>query len=84
MFRLSHVITLMTNAVLVGGLIVVFLSLGWVGWVPITLAVVVGFALSWPVARIVARRIKRADPSWNAEQDQPTPEARAARAAAKR
>lgn len=71
MFRLRHVILLMTNAVLVGGLLVVVLSLGWVGFLPVFGAIVLGFALSWPAAALVARRIKREDPAWNAGADRP-------------
>jgi hypothetical protein len=70
-FRLSHAIALMTNAVLVGGLLVLVLSLGWYGWVPIVGAVALGFLLSWPVAWAVARQIKHDDPAWNEARDQP-------------
>jgi hypothetical protein len=68
-FRLSLVIALMTNAVLVGALLILVLSLGWYGW--IVGAVVAGFLLSWPVAWLVARQIKENDPAWNEERDRP-------------
>ena len=34
MFRLRYVVVLMTNAVIVGTLIILVLSLGWFGYVP--------------------------------------------------
>ena len=71
MFRLRYVIVLMTNAVLVGGLLILVLSLGWVGWVPVFGAVVLGFILSWPAAAFVSRWIKEEDPAWNADADRP-------------
>ncbi|WP_162683376.1 hypothetical protein [Rhodobacteraceae bacterium DSL-40] len=79
MFRLRHVIVIMTNAVLVGGLLILVLSLGFVGWAPIVGAVVIGFLLSWPAARFVSRWIKEEDPAWNAEKDRPVAAERAAR-----
>ena len=42
MFRLRHVVAMMTNAVLVGSLIILVLSLGWVGWVPVFGAIALG------------------------------------------
>ena len=71
MFRLRHVIALMTNAVLVGSLLILVISLGWVGWVPVFGAIVLGFLLSWPAAILVARWIKTDDPAWNEEHDRP-------------
>jgi hypothetical protein len=65
MDRLSIVLTLMTGAVLTGGLVVAAFSLGWYGWPPILGAAAIGFAASWPVALTISRRIKRADPSWD-------------------
>ncbi len=73
MFRLRYVIVLMTNAVLVGTLLIIVISLGWVGWLPIFGAVALGFALSWPAAALVSRRIKADDPGWNAARDAPAP-----------
>lgn len=72
MFRLRHVIILMTNAVITGGLLIFVLAMGWYGWVAVIAAVVVGFALSWPAAAMVARRIKREDPGWNEGRDRPS------------
>jgi hypothetical protein len=70
-FRLSHVIVLMTNAVLVGGLLILVLSLGWYHWAPVFGAIALGFLLSWPVARLIARQIKHNDPAWNEARDRP-------------
>ena len=71
MFRLRYVSALMTNSVIVGSLIILVLSLGWVGWVPIFGAIVIGFLISWPLAVLVARRIKHNDPGWNEAADRP-------------
>ena len=71
MFRLRYVLALMTNAVIVGSLLILVLSLGWVGWVPVFGAIAVGFLLSWPAARILARWIKAEDPAWNEALDRP-------------
>jgi hypothetical protein len=65
MDRLSIFLTLMTGAVLTGGLVVVAFSLGWYGWPPILGAAAIGFAAAWPVALMISRRIKRDDPSWD-------------------
>lgn len=69
--RLRHVVYLMTNAVLVGGLIIVVLSLGLVGFLPIFGAIALGFLLAWPSSIIVAKWIKADDPAWNEEKDRP-------------
>lgn len=71
MFRLRYVIVLMTNAVITGGLLIFVLAMGWYGWAPVIAAVILGFALSWPAAALVARRIKRKDPAWNEAKDRP-------------
>ncbi|APX10518.1 hypothetical protein [Tateyamaria omphalii] len=65
MDRLSMFLTLMTGAVLTGGFVIVALSLGYYGWVPILWSAALGFALSWPVAYAISRRIKRNDPAWD-------------------
>lgn len=65
MDRLSFFLTLMTGAVLVGGLVIIVLALGWYNWVAIGVAAVIGFVLSWPVAYLISRRMKRADPDWD-------------------
>lgn len=71
MFRLRHVVHLMTNAVIVGSLLVFVLVMGWVSFLPIAAAVVVGFLLSWPASILVARMIKTDDPAWNEARDRP-------------
>jgi hypothetical protein len=78
--RLRHVIALMTNAVVVGSLIILVLSLGWVGWIPMFGAIALGFVISYPLAKLIARRIKKADPAWNEERDRPVAAERARRA----
>jgi hypothetical protein len=80
MFRLRYVVAMMTNAVVVGSLIILVLSLGWVGWVPVFGAIALGFVISWPLALIVTRVIKAKDPAWNEEKDRPVATERARRA----
>ena len=70
--RLRHVVYLMTNAVIVGALIVFVLTIGWVGFVPVFGAIILGFALAWPASILVAKSIKLEDPAWNAAKDRPT------------
>jgi len=85
-FRLRHVVILMTNAFFVGALLIVVISMGWVGWLPIFGAIALGFLMSWPTARLVARMIKEDDPAWNETADRPVAaerRERAERAAAK-
>jgi hypothetical protein len=65
MDRLSMFLTLMTGAVLTGGLVIIAFSFGWYGWVPVIGAAAIGFAASWPAALLISRRIKRQDPSWD-------------------
>ena len=65
MDRLSMYLTLMTGAVLTGGLVILAFSLGYYGWTPIIWSVIVGYALSWPVAYLISRRIKSDDPQWD-------------------
>ena len=73
MFRLRHVVLLMTNAVLVGSLLILVLAMGWDGWLPIVAAIAAGHLLSWPAAVLVARWIKARDPAWDERRDRPTP-----------
>lgn len=80
MFRLRYVVALMTNAVIVGTLIIIVLSLGWTGYVPVFGAIVLGFLLSWPAARLISARIKSEDPAWNERLDRPVAAERARRA----
>lgn len=65
MDRLSIHLTLMTGAVLTGGLVIVAFSLGYYNWGAILGAAALGFALSWPVAYVISRMIKRDDPRWD-------------------
>ncbi len=65
MDRLSIVLTLMTGSVLTGGLIIAAFSLGWYNWPAILACAAAGFALSWPTAFLVSRRIKRRDPAFD-------------------
>lgn len=64
MDRLSIFLTFMTGSALVGGLVILVLSLGYYDWAPIAGAAVVGLALTWPTAYVISRRIKREDPDW--------------------
>jgi len=65
MDRLSIVLTFMTGSVLVGGLVIVVLSMGYYSWQPIAGSVAVGLFLTWPAAYAISRMIKRDDPDWH-------------------
>lgn len=69
--RLRHVVYMMTNAVLVGGLIIIVISMGWVGFLPIFGAIALGFLLAWPASALMAKWIKFDDPAWNETKDRP-------------
>jgi hypothetical protein len=71
MFRMRHVVHMMTNAVIVGSLIIFVITMGWVGFLPIFGAIVVGFVLAWPVSILIARWIKTDDPAWNEARNRP-------------
>lgn len=64
MDRLSIVLTLVTGSVLVGGLVIAVLSMGYYAWPPILAAIAVGLILTWPAAYAISRLIKRDDPGW--------------------
>lgn len=64
MDRLSIVLTLVTGSVLVGGFVIIVLSLGYYSWLPIAAAVALGLFLTWPAAYVISRWIKRDDPGW--------------------
>lgn len=65
MDRLSIILTLMTGAVLTGGLVVIAFTFGLYGWPAILGAAIIGFGASWPVALMISRRIKRQDAGWD-------------------
>ncbi|SDC03329.1 hypothetical protein [Ruegeria marina] len=64
MDRLSIVLIFMTGPALVGGLLILVLSLGYYNWQPIAAAIAIGLILTWPAAYAVSRWIKRDDPGW--------------------
>jgi hypothetical protein len=63
--RLSIILTLVVGPVVMGGLIITVMSLGWYSWPAIGGAAAVGFLVTWPLSYIVSRRIKRRDPDWD-------------------
>jgi len=65
MDRLSIFLTLMTGAVLTGAVVTTFFVLGMYSWTAVMVAVAIGWGLSWPVAYLVSRYIKRNDPDFN-------------------
>lgn len=71
MDRLSIVLTFMTGSVLVGGLVVLVLSLGYYTWLAIAAAAAVGLVLTWPAAYAISRLIKRNDPDWTLRSGAP-------------
>jgi uncharacterized oligopeptide transporter (OPT) family protein len=69
MDRLSLYISLLTGAVLTGGLAIAAFSLGYYTWVAVAISAVVGFALAWPVAYVISQRIKKQDPKWEPDAE---------------
>ncbi|PTE21039.1 hypothetical protein C5F48_14360 [Cereibacter changlensis JA139] len=65
MDRLSIILTLVTGAMITGGLVIIAFSFGYYGWGPIVAALVIGLVLAWPAAWLISRRIKRQDPAWD-------------------
>jgi hypothetical protein len=51
--------------VLTGALVVAAFSFGWYAWPAILGSAAIGFALAWPAAHAISRRIKRKDPGWD-------------------
>lgn len=72
MDRLSILLTPMTGSVLTGAFIITVFTLGLYGWPWVIGAAVLGFALSWPSAYLISRRIKRDDPAWDETRVQRT------------
>lgn len=83
MDRLSIFLTLMTGAVITGGLVIVAFTLNYYGWVAILASVIIGFALAWPTGYWISRRIKRVDPDWDARRERPAGQPEADRNAPK-
>lgn len=73
MDRLSLFIAMMTWTVISGAIIILFMSMGYLGWVPFALAVGLGFAIGLPVAKRISARIKRQDPDWDEKRNRPDP-----------
>jgi NAD/NADP transhydrogenase alpha subunit len=69
MDRLSLFIAMMTWSLVSGCLIILFMTLGYIGWTAFAVAVVLGFALGLPLAKMIAARIKRQDPSWDEKRN---------------
>lgn len=65
MDRLSIILTLLTGAVLTGGVITTFFTLGIYNWTAVVIAVAVGWGLSWPAAYLISRYVKRNDPDFD-------------------
>src|SRR6056297_907451 len=62
--RLSIVLILITGPVLVGGLVIIVLGMGYYDWPPIVLAAALGLVLTWPAAYAISRWFKLKDPDW--------------------
>lgn len=71
MDRLSILLTFMTGSVLVGGLVIAVLSLGYYAWQPLAGAIAVGLLLTWPAAYAISRWIKLEDPGWQLRSGAP-------------
>ena len=77
MDRLSLFIAMMTWTLVSGVFIVLFMSLGYIGWTAFAIAVLLGFGVGLPCAKMISARIKRQDPDWDEERNRadPTPDA---------
>lgn len=73
MDRLSLYVAMMTWTLVSGVIIVAFMSFGYVGWVHFGVAVVLGFGLGLPLAKMISARIKRQDPDWDEKRNRPDP-----------
>lgn len=71
MSRLAIFVLVMVWVVISGSFITAALSLGYYGWVPIVLGVVVGIVAGVPIALWIEARIKRRDPNWDQRRDRP-------------
>lgn len=71
MKRLSFYLALLSWTLVSGALIIAAFSMGYYTWWVIAIAVVAGFLIAWPSARLVARRIKENDPEWSVHRDAP-------------
>ncbi|WP_371056621.1 MULTISPECIES: hypothetical protein [unclassified Rhodosalinus] len=69
MDRLSIFLTLASGPVAAGSLVIAVLSLGYYNWLAIGIAAAIGFALAWPTAYLISRRIKRRDPDWKPDAE---------------
>jgi hypothetical protein len=78
MDRLGLFIAMMTWSMVSGALIIAAMSLGYIGWIPFAIAVVLGFAIGLPLARVISKRIKRQDPDWDEVRNRPDPQPDAA------
>lgn len=72
MDRLSILLTAMTGSVLVGGLVIAVLSLGYYAWQPIAGAIALGLVLTWPAAYAISRWIKLEDRGWQLRSGAPS------------
>ncbi|OSP53418.1 hypothetical protein [Pseudoruegeria sp. SK021] len=73
MDRLSLFVAMMTWTLVSGIVIVLFMSLGYIGWVQFGFAVALGFGLGLPLAKMISARIKRRDPDWDEKRNRPDP-----------
>ncbi|QQA43292.1 hypothetical protein [Pelagovum pacificum] len=72
MTRLSHHLAVfLTGPTIAGALTILCFALGFYSWQAVAISVVTGLVLAWPAGRILARRIKRGDPTWDARSDRP-------------
>lgn len=71
MKRLTPFVVLSAGMALPGALVILVLALGYYSWGAILGAALIGAVLAWPASRLVAKRIKRQDPEWDARRDRP-------------
>lgn len=79
MDRLALYLTWLSAIGISGTLIIVALSLGYYSvWVIIG-CVIVALLIAYPGGKLVASRIKKEDPAWDARRDAPQPDLKRAR-----
>ncbi|PVA10307.1 hypothetical protein DC366_08665 [Pelagivirga sediminicola] len=74
MNRLSIYMIVLSASGIAGALVVAAFSLGYYSVWAIALCVVVGLAIAIPSGKLIAKRIKKEDPAWDARRDAPQPD----------
>lgn len=65
MDRLNLYLAMMGVPTVAGAFVIILFAAGWYSWTAIALAGVLGLVLGVPASKMVSRRIKKNDPSFN-------------------